>query len=560
LTRVVCNGDTGVYDLQDTMDALQTEFADLYDDASAGKQDPILDHLRRSLITAVDSDSIGYNASYLNRVNEQAVEEATRQSEAVLAAGNDNQPANPQVAGAGGTEEGYSMGLRRKVINTLCKVEKKLDSTITSSLPIPRTRARLLTTKEGQRPTNPDKVTELAKMIVSNPHTSPLQMQMVVLDTHVTPDKALMDYDAALQKSGSHCDLPPLYGVSGGGHYFLAVGEAIKVKPQLASSSKAQFHQCELYAFGWLQVLEDYFLQAEAKDEAQTKVLPGRDNLRIRCFQNFELAEEAMGKLLPQELWAAVSSAERTVIPSVADAINILVREHNEVASLADESTLDQKLTWLRERCQELQLAESAAYRNCAGVPEGEKGSMELKLGVKTKALVPYLRVALSPPESYGLLMQILKLHREFGLKGQQKPKRTAAKPKALYPRKLFPLWEENVSESGRVAILTKLVNGDISLNDLVTLKNGHVIRVSLWEVLLLQIAWDANTNVRLKDVPQTIEECTTCFKHQVADVVLNLLVDGCMPVTFVTSRVHVSKYRLHTCALEARARCVLFL
>ena len=136
-----------MYDLKTTMDALQTEFADFYDAASAGKQEPILDHLRRSLTTAVDFDSIGYNASYLNRVNDQAVQEATRHSEAALADGDDNQPANTQVAAAGGTEEGYSMGLRRKVINTLCKVQKQLNNAVTSSLPIPRARARLLSSK-----------------------------------------------------------------------------------------------------------------------------------------------------------------------------------------------------------------------------------------------------------------------------------------------------------------------------------------------------------------------------------------------------------------------------
>lgn len=527
-TEVKCKGDQCEFDLEGHVEVFQEEWDKLLKRDSYDKR--CLQSIKTQIRSCISATEFSLQRGYLANIH----------SNAQLAVLSElKQPPSEQdeweaPPSAFDSAEAMLSG-RRRIINLLCKVTTTINGIVTSSLPVPSRYVRSLTTREGQRPIREAKVNNIYQLFVGNPDVTPLQMQMVCLNHALIPSEA---YDQYLQVTQNmpppNEHVEPLYGVSGGNHYYTAVRKAAAL-PALRRHPKVVYHNSEMYALGWLRKLDEHYEKAAAEDKAHTDI--GSDGFPNRRFENFDQAETERQAILPAALWDSMTPAERCVIPSVRDAIAILVREHNDVSNLHEESTFEQKLVWLRDRCEELKLPPEAARLNCKGVPDKEVQNMMYNVKAKKpKDLVPILRVALAPEKSYGMVLTILGMFKNYALKGQQKPKpsksknpvKSQPKQKNFYDRKITPLFEDGVPEEGRVQILQKLIDGQIELKDVGDLKQDLVAKTRLIATMLTLLSWDFQNNALANSYPKTFEECLQTIPHAVSDARMEVLVRGC--------------------------------
>ena len=424
---------------------------------------------------------------------------------------------------------------RRGAVAKLCQVLIEPPNT---AIPVPYNRCRPLTTLEGQRPLRESKVRKCQHLFSQNPHTTPQQMQMVALDYDLTPDQAAKDYkaiislDDAWTGSAQPGDLALTYGISGGQHYHLGVQRACEANPKLKEHSHARCHVTEVFAMGWLTRIDSYYQKQKDQDKAHSYT--GVDDFETRQYTNDAESQAGIKGILPPALWDSLTPKERTLLPSRETAITMLVREHNDVAQLSDDSTFQEKVQCLRESCEEHNLAPEAASDGCQGVEDTLLGTMAFKIKVKSKKdLMPYLRIALSPQKSWDMLQRVFYLHSAWGLKGQKVPKKkkgAAATTPPLYHRSLSILWEHAVSEDVRTEILSQLLEGDIALKDVKPQKVRQVTIITLLQTLLLHMRWDP-VNHASKDEPSSIQAVKDVLKYELSSGYMELLVKSCPAV-----------------------------
>lgn len=491
-TKVVVTPDAGGLDLSEPVNQFQCDWNEALQ-FEAGVATFHLDRVGSCMNKKWSSHAFPIKDSYYAMAKITA-SEALRDGASVADADHED-VAKPATAGR-------VLAMRRKVVNLLCKIEHKQgkDGPMMTVFPMPRPCCRPLSTSEGQRPVNPLKVAQLKQLILSNPHITPLTMQMIALDRDLPPQAAFKAYqsvckeysrDSKGQKSSS---LPMAFGISGGQHYFLGMEDALAAEPQLVHSPKAKHFSTELYALGYLTSLDKHFQEMQTADQARMEV--GADGYSVYIFNDEQKAEATRRQLLPKTLWEALTPEERCLIPSAKDAVLMLVTEHNDVVQLGSNSTFQQKVVLLRDRAMELKLGPDAANNTCAGVPATELSSLAHRIGCKEKRdLVPYMRIALSPQGSWDRLMTVLEMFKEYKIVGQIKPKQKAKKKKGgksegdvnppqpkCYYRMLSPLWEPDVSEEARLQILEQLIAGTLNIKHVTAKKREQVCKMNIIE------------------------------------------------------------------------------
>ena len=485
---------------------------------------------------AVSTTKVPFRDDYMTKDDEEAANMVSEASKAQRNAKKKKDKAKADEVSQA-DDAALCLAARRGVVAKLCQVFIDFPNT---AIPVPVSKCRPLTLQEGQRPIREAKVLQCGQLFSVNPHTTPQQMQMVALNHKLTPEEAAEAYKVDIAKDDvwtaeADVDDQP-YGISGGQHYHLGIKKSCNANPKLKEYTHAQCHITELFALGWLDKIDTYYREQMDADKALSYT--GVDGFQTRQYTNDAAGQAGIQAILPTDLWNSLTSKEKSLLPSKETAITMLVREHNDVAQLSHDSTFREKLQCLRDTCEEQELPPDAAKDGCRGVEEKLLGNMIYKIKVKgKKELLPYLRIALSPTESWDLLQRVFYRHSNWGLKGQRKPKKKKgddATVPPIYHRQLSILWEQVVPEKVRQTILGQLLDGEITLKDAKDQKTRQVTILTLLKTLLLHMRWDEENHIS-KEQPSSIQAVKDVLKYELSSDYLDHLVTKCPAVQACT-------------------------
>lgn len=187
------------------------------------------------------------------------------------------------------------------------------------------------------------------------------------------------------------------YEVAGGQHYFLGVKAAIKAKGHLQKHSNLQAIKGEIYAMGWINVIQKAIADGATPDEAAAAVANGAE---LTIPEKLELKDL-----------------------TVQIAIATLVSEHNEVADLHKALTQEQIIRYMRNVWQRSHPQADQRWSSAATVPREDLRAVCVFTGLQAAAVSAKIAVAMADDESWSLVETIWKMHKEFKLLGQKQPK-----------------------------------------------------------------------------------------------------------------------------------------
>lgn len=209
------------------------------------------------------------------------------------------------------------------------------------------------------------------------------------------------------------------YEVAGGQHYFLGVEKAIKAKSWLQNAVNLKTMRGEIYAMGWLKIIEDSITKGQDLDAVLG---------RLTKAQGLSLAE----KLELKEL-------------TVPIAIATLVREHNEVADLHATITNEQMIRYMRDVWERSAQDGAPKWTVPTKIPAQELRAIVVFTGLQEKTVYSKMAVAMADAECWPLVEKIWKMHKNWELKGQEnkapkppKGKKAAGLSKKAVPKQAF--------------------------------------------------------------------------------------------------------------------------
>jgi hypothetical protein len=236
----------------------------------------------------------------------------------------------------------------RQNINKLAKVQTKQGQV---SFPVPIATMRTMTTLEGQRPVDPYKVDLLHAQILENPHVTVATYQIHAMDHNVIPSAVKFgeapqgEYDTTLPNSGAN-----IWGVAGGQHNFLAHLRALE-NTKLSFNRVMLIRDSAAFAYGNITLIHNAIAHitelAGRYSPALLKTvnsLNGYEQAMYTTYLKLQLLDkEEMTKLEEScPPFAALSSVERLLIPTVEQMVRILVDEHNVVMGMYDPVSFEQ--------------------------------------------------------------------------------------------------------------------------------------------------------------------------------------------------------------------------
>ena len=140
--------------------------------------------------------------------------------------------------------------LVRSALDKTCRVQQKTqEGVVTNSvIRVSQTKCRNMTEEEGQRALDMAHVKELMDLIMQNPSTHPMPMQLMVMDDKWTK----LEVEQVLQERAlSSADEEPLdwgkFAASGGNHHFAALLQAIESDPTLADEPNLKDLNAEVH-------------------------------------------------------------------------------------------------------------------------------------------------------------------------------------------------------------------------------------------------------------------------------------------------------------------------
>ena len=197
------------------------------------------------------------------------------------------------------------------------------------------------------------------------------------------------------------------YEVAGGQHYFRGVQKAIEAKTWLKNAPNLQTMRGEIYAMGWLKIIEDTITKGQTVESVIA---------RVPRAQKLTLAEQLELKEL-----------------TVPIAIATLVREHNEVADLHATISNEQMIRYMRDVWQRSAQDGKPKWTVPTKIPEQELRAIVVFTGLQEKTVFTKMAVAMADEECWAEVEKIWTMHKNWQLKGQENkaPKPTKGKKTA---------------------------------------------------------------------------------------------------------------------------------
>lgn len=257
----------------------------------------------------------------------------------------------------GTSDEAY----QREVINRLCKVtmETTMEGVRRSTLVLLFTQLRQLSVAEGQREPDLEFVGFLKSLIKENRHTQKQTLQvfaqpregdvateLTIAHHHRYPTgQQLPTVEELVEKHG----LPQYtYGVSGGGHYFLAVKAFLQEHPESTMDDALRYHEAVVWTFAHLERL--WFAMANAWEKYLVDNGGDPGEYDWNKFKGWKTLKNPQHDAIKREfpILETFSLELLRNIPEVDVAKAILVREHNDVNELTTATNIRQELVYLR--------------------------------------------------------------------------------------------------------------------------------------------------------------------------------------------------------------------